>query len=295
MWGRTHCQCSSECWVAVKPDSTVGSGRWSKSSDCPKDFSGRMLCHRTGTKTRALVSFQTLGPRAAPAADRIVRFLNDPDTALCAIVAIMLIQPAREDQILSLTNVVRLRRADRTGASPDLLFSTALLALGSFGPRASNAIPFLIGSLGSTNERVQATAAVALARVGAPAETVVPLIVNTLPNTGPTPRPGTRPIFPPRGSGVSEVMMKLWALEQFGPGLGLHCRCFPRSNNIAPGIFRRQQRELRPRLEGKNICPLRQVLEFPTSFVAPTRAEQERPRHRDWQQMKSSVMRRVFA
>ena len=133
-----------------------------------------------------------------------------------AIVALTLIRPDREDHILSLTNVARIRKPSRTGASPDLLLSAAVLALGSFGAKASNAIPFLINSLSSTNENVQAAAAVALARVGAPAEKVVPLIVKTLPKTDPTPPPGAMPMLR-RAHRVSETLMKIWALEQFGP------------------------------------------------------------------------------
>jgi len=166
-------------------------------------------------QTRALAAFHTLGSNAAPAACRIVRLLNNRENAHLAIVALTLIRPDREDLILSLTNVARIRKPCRTGASPDLLLSSAVLALGSFGPKASNAIPFLINSLPSTNENVQAAAAVALARVGAPAEKVVPLIVKTLPKTDPTPPAGAiRMLGTDR---FKETLMKIWALEQFGP------------------------------------------------------------------------------
>ena len=166
-------------------------------------------------QTRALAAFHTLGSTAAPAAGRIVRLLNDPETALRAIVALTLIRPDREDYILSLTNVALIRKQSRTGASPDMLLSAAVLALGSFGPKASNAIPFLINSLSSTNDNVQAAAAVALVRVGAPPEKVVPLIVKTLPKTDPTPPAGAIGML---GLGrFKETLMKIWALEQFGP------------------------------------------------------------------------------
>jgi hypothetical protein len=130
-----------------------------------------------------------------------------------AIVALMCVWPEREDQMLSLTNVARITRTPMAGGSPESLLSSALFALGSFGQRASNAIPFLIESLSSTNDRVQASAAVALVRVGAPANQVVPLIVDTLPKTDPTPGFGAA-LVP--GS-ISETMMKIWALEQYSP------------------------------------------------------------------------------
>ncbi|MSU35353.1 MAG: hypothetical protein EXS36_09595 [Pedosphaera sp.] len=135
--------------------------------------------------TRALAAFHTLGQRAAPAADSIIPLLNRPDTAVKAIAALVLIRPERKDQILSLTNVTRIRRSSRAGHTPDQLLSVALLALGSFGPKASGAIPFLIDSLSSTNENVKAAAAVALVRIGAPAEKVVPRIVASLPTVYP--------------------------------------------------------------------------------------------------------------
>jgi len=55
---------------------------------------------------------------------------------------------------------------------------------------------------------------VALARVGAPAEKVVPLIVKTLPKTDPASPPVAIHMLASR---VSETLMKIWALEQFGP------------------------------------------------------------------------------
>lgn len=169
-------------------------------------------------QTRALAAFHTLGSNATPAAKLIIPLLRDPNTAFQAVVALMLIRPEQEHEILSLTNVANIRQASRTGTTPDMLLSGALLALGSFGSKASNAIPFLIGSLSSTNDGVQAAAAVALARIGAPAEQVVPPIIASLPNSDPA--LSRKAITSLNGFYVSETLGKIWALEQFGPKAG---------------------------------------------------------------------------
>ena len=204
--------------------------------------------------TRALAAFHTLGSNSAPAAGRIVPLLNDPDSAGQAIVALMLIRPEREDHILSLTNVSRLRRASRSGGSPDLIFSMALLALGAFGPKAAGAIPILVDRLSSTNERIQATAAVALVRVGAPAELAVPLIVKTLPKTDPTP-PELPPGAPPMPTYVSEVLMKIWALEQYGAKARAALPMLSILEQYRTGNFREAARKASATIRGEKYLP----------------------------------------
>lgn len=166
------------------------------------------------TQAKALVAFHVLGSNAAPASGHLVRLLDNPETVSAAIVALKLVQPQREEHILSLTNVARIRKPSRRVGDPDWFLTGALLALGSFERRASNATPFVISQLSSTNALVQGAAAVALARIGAPSKELVPLITATLPNSDASLAPG--------GPGLAAAQqtvatsMKLWALEQFG-------------------------------------------------------------------------------
>jgi hypothetical protein len=112
----------------------------------------------------ALVAFEELGPLAAPAIPDIRPLLKDPDLALVATVALLSIRPEREEDILSLTNVLGITVPSASGSDPATLHAMALLALSSFGTRAAAARPLLVDCLNSTDARLQASAAVALAR-----------------------------------------------------------------------------------------------------------------------------------
>lgn len=202
-------------------------------------------------KTQALAAFEVLGTNAAPAAAQIIPLLNYPETAIHAIVAIKLIRPERGEQFLKLTNVARIRRPSRTGAPRDKILSEALLALGSFGSRASNAVPFLVGALASTNTGIQAAAAVALARIGAPTKQGVPLIIETLPKTDPTPPTG--PIGLAGMEYVTEILMKVWALEQYGPEAQEALPMLSVISKYRTGNFETAARKAMARIEGKAV------------------------------------------
>jgi len=138
----------------------------------------------------ALLAFYRLGPQAAAAIPKIIPMLEESDSAAVAAVALMYIRPERESDILSLTNVFRMRKPGRSGVSPEMLHCLAILALSTFGTNASGAIPVLLQRLGSTNAEVAAASAVALARIGGPPDIVVPLILENLPQSN-APRPAS--------------------------------------------------------------------------------------------------------
>ena len=158
-------------------------------------------------KIGAVVALHELGSRAAGAASEIVPLLSDPDCALQAVFALVSVRPERKEEILSPTNVIGLNYVAPFRAPPGILHSAAIVAIGTFGPRAADAVPILKDSLTSTNERVRAASAVALARIGAPAEEVVPLIIDGLPKTNP--RFGT-PVT------AHEIRKQIWALREYG-------------------------------------------------------------------------------
>jgi len=163
-------------------------------------------------KTRALAAFSVLTTNAAPVVDDIIPLLDDPDHVAEAIVALMLIRPEHEQQILALTNAFRVQAASPAGRTPELIRTSALLALGSFGTQASGAIPYIVPYLSSTNRREQAAASVALTRLEAPPELVVPAVIQMLgSNSLPTTITGARDIV-----AMSTTLWNLWALEQFG-------------------------------------------------------------------------------
>jgi HEAT repeat protein len=173
-------------------------------------------------RMRALVAFHRLGPQAAPAVPDIIPLLDDPECAAIALLAIWSIRPDKEDHILSLTNVFRVQKANRSGLTPAMLHSMAILALGTFGNKASGATPILLQSLTSTNERIRTVAAVALARIGAPAESVVPLITANLLETNAlasTHIIGSAPIR--LDMDELNLMMNIWALGEYGPAARL--------------------------------------------------------------------------
>ncbi len=183
----------------------------------------------TGWKqqVQALAAFGELGPRASGAIPRIIPMLDDPDRAQVAVVALLLIQPQRERDILRLTNVLRISRVSASGAAADVQQSMGLIALSTFGARAARAKPVLLACLQSTNTRVQAAAAIALQRIGAPAAEVVPLVMSHLP-MGDTPLgdsslPDARrrgaALLPGFGQIETErvALMNLWTLARYGP------------------------------------------------------------------------------
>ncbi|MCI0536507.1 MAG: hypothetical protein L0Z50_14900 [Verrucomicrobiales bacterium] len=169
----------------------------------------------------ALAAFRELGPRAAPAIPKIIPLLDDPDLAHVTMVALRHIRPARERDILSLTNVLRIRTKSLTGAPPSLLHAGAILTLATFGPKAAGATPLLLEYLNSTNGEVQAACAIALLKIGAPPEKVVPLVLEHLPTTNPP------PMNPMNFRAAPQLMnqtftdhrnlaMNLWALGEYG-------------------------------------------------------------------------------
>lgn len=169
------------------------------------------------------MAFRQLGQRAAPAVPSIIPLLKDPNSALVAIIVLMhIINPERERDILSLTNVFSLQPSMISGGHLYHLQAGALLAIGHFGPKASAAEPFLIGCLCSTNGPIQAAAAVALARIGSVSKQVIPVMTRNLPQTNP-------PSLPPpslwnlsmkaeiaRFEADSSVRLTIWALAQYG-------------------------------------------------------------------------------
>jgi len=170
----------------------------------------------------AVIAFYRLGPQVAPAIPEIIPLLQDPELVLTALFALMYIHPEREQDVLSLTNVLRLTSLPSNSGPASLLHSTAILALGTFETKASGAVPVLLDCLSSTNERVRATAAVALARIGAPPNKAVPGILANLsaacadlPSVPPR-MMGSRPMLGMR-SNTSEMMMNIWALGEYGP------------------------------------------------------------------------------
>jgi len=166
----------------------------------------------------ALAAFRELGPRAAPAIPKIIPLLDDPNLAHVAIVALTYIQPQRERDVLSLTNVLRIRTRSFTGASPSLLHAGAILALATFGPKAAGATPILMDCLNSTNGEVQAACAIALLKIGAPPDKVVPLVVQHLPLTNPLSlnRPlGAPQLMNQRHTEERNLIMNIWTLGEY--------------------------------------------------------------------------------
>ena len=173
----------------------------------------------------AMAAFTELGPRAAPAMPKIIRLLRDPECSSVAVAALLAIQPDREQDILSLTNVLRITRTSASGATPDLQHADAIMALSTFGPRARGARAVLLDCLHSRGPRVQATAALALARIGAPAEEVVPQVLAHLPAVdtpaGPARLGAITPAAIARMRQLDETaqfaIINLSALGEFGP------------------------------------------------------------------------------
>ncbi len=168
-----------------------------------------------------LVAFSRLGPQAATAIPDIIPLLNDPDTAMSAMVALRHIRPEREKDILSLTNVFRIQTLPRPGGPVGLLPSSAILVLSTFGNKASNTTPLLIECLTSTNEYIHSSAAVALARLGAAPEKMVPLIIANLSKINPPPLTFLGPGGPMSNReqlmmSAMNVQLSIWALGEYG-------------------------------------------------------------------------------
>ena len=141
---------------------------------------------RTAETSRivAVVAFHVLEARAASFAPEISRLFDDPCCAFPAIFAFMSVRPEVKEHILSLTNVLGLRKFSAPVGPTRFLHSDAILALSTFGSKASNAAPIIMDTLRrSPDARVRAASAVALARIGAPAEDVVPQIITNLVKT----------------------------------------------------------------------------------------------------------------
>ncbi len=165
----------------------------------------------------ALAAFRELGPRATPAIPKIIPLLDDPDSAYLAMVALKYIHPERETDVLSLTNVLRIKTASISGAPPSLLHAAAILTLATFGPKASGATPILMDCLNSTNGEVQAACAIALLKIGAPPEKVVPLVLEHLPTSNPPPVNvlGAPRLVDQRLMEARNLTMNIWALGEF--------------------------------------------------------------------------------
>ena len=154
---------------------------------------------------------------AAPDIPRIIPLLNDPNRALLAMVALLALQPEREADILSLTNVFGITTPDASGSSPALLHSTAALALSSFGPKASAARPVLMKCLTYDDEGLRAASAIALSRIGAPANEVVPTLVEALNRFQTNPSGSGSPL----SSDHNKTKTRPWPSGT----LENHCRC----------------------------------------------------------------------
>jgi len=163
----------------------------------------------------AVGAFSLLGSRGTPALPDILPMLRDPDRAMAAMYAVMYINPSREEDVLSLTNVLRIQKGPPSSPAP-VLHTTALLILGKFGSRAAGAVPVLTGCLTSTNEMIQGAAAVALARIEAPSEKVISLMIANLPTSPPTRlRPGNI-AYAAQFETRNTARMTVWALGHSG-------------------------------------------------------------------------------
>lgn len=83
----------------------------------------------------AVSAFSLLGPRAAPALPAIAPLLTDPHCATAAMFAIMYIRPEHGKDIMTLTNVFRIRAHSSAGA-PEVFHYMAILILSTFGSKA---------------------------------------------------------------------------------------------------------------------------------------------------------------
>ncbi len=158
----------------------------------------------------ALGAFRQLGPLAGPALPRIIPLLRDPELADVAIYAILSIRPERERDVLSLTNALSLHGAD---VHLNFVHCAAILALSTFGHKASGAVPVLLPYLQSTNDILRGAAATTLVRIGASPQSIVPLIAMNLPQTN-VPISLLPPF--PQSDPLGPVLMNLWALGECG-------------------------------------------------------------------------------
>ena len=167
---------------------------------------------------RALAAFRELGPQAARAIPMIIPLLDDPDVAHVAMVALKYIHPQHEADVLSLTNVLRIKTKSLSGAVPSLLHADAILTLASFGSNAVGAAPILTNCLSSTNGEVQAASAIALLKIGVTPEKVVPLVLEHLPITNPPPANslGAPQTWAQRFLEERNLTMNIWALGEYG-------------------------------------------------------------------------------
>jgi hypothetical protein len=96
-------------------------GLWLEENTRNRPFLKRLIrTDRTKTwvkQMRATAAFHELGPRALPAVPAIIRLLEDPQCAMCAMISLLYIHPQKERDILSLTNVFRIRRLSSFGAA----------------------------------------------------------------------------------------------------------------------------------------------------------------------------------
>jgi hypothetical protein len=214
-------------------------GLWLEENTRRRPFLKKFVrTNRTKTwvqQIQAAVAFHELGSRALPAAPAITRLLDDPQCAPCAMISLIYIHPKTEREILSLTNVLRIKTGSRYGYQADSLHFGAILALGAFGTNASAAIPLLCKMIASTNQNLQAASAVALQRVGVPPETGVPLIMKSLAQAKPS---GTM-FVPGRGTvtragAFTDMMLMMQALERYGRHAS---NALPMLSNVAQAAY----------------------------------------------------------
>lgn len=178
-------------------------------------------------QTRALAAFQEMGALAAPALTEILPLLDDPDTALVALVAILCIGPRTETEILAPTRVLAI--PDSPSSELQLVRSSALFALASLGTPASNAAPAVTPFLSSTNHRLRTSAAIARIRFGSPSNDVLPMLLADL-DPDPDPAPPIGPGKPPGMAFAAasraqmeqrdRLLLSLYALGELGPHAG---------------------------------------------------------------------------
>ena len=164
----------------------------------------------------AVAAFQELGPKAAPVIPDLLALMQQPQYADRALASLIAIRPEAEPDILSLTNALRVRKGGPDRSWVDYFHAQAILALSTYGPRASAAVPLLVQTLNSTNGFVQGASAVALARIGGTREELVPVMLSHLKTNSPPlggPSRTNRMLYFEQ----SELLqMSLWSLGQFG-------------------------------------------------------------------------------
>ena len=93
---------------------------------------------------RAAAAFDMLGASAAHAAPQVMPLLQDPDTALQALVVLASIRPTRPEEILAITNVLGLQKLPPNMGPPGLLHAAALFALARMRAEPGKVVPSIV-------------------------------------------------------------------------------------------------------------------------------------------------------